>query len=622
MRLSSSPSDGAGGPSARAPVGGDTDRTGLAGGVPAAGDPAGPSDGVPAGADPTGPSDGTPARGDRAGPSDGTPVRGDRAGLFDGTPARGDRAGLFDGVLAAGDVRVAVGDAAWVRAMLDAEAALARAAARCGLATAADADAVTAACAHLDVDPGELGAEAAGTGNPVVPLLTRLRAAVPGTSAALVHRGATSQDIVDTAAMLVAHRALVPLLADLTAAAQLTAALAERHRGTVMAGRTLLQQALPTTFGLVAAGWLTGLDSARRRLVEVREHRLAAQLGGAAGTLAAYGDTPDPAGDDPTPTTPDPAANHPAPATRRDALRPADDPPFTTPGPAANSPAPTTRREVPSPAGGDSAATAPAPAANNPAPTTPGPDTDDPELAAHRAAAPGADPGVRMLAAFSAEVGLPEPDLPWHTERTRIADLAGALGAAAGAIAKVARDLVLLAQTEVGEVAEGGDGGGSSTLPHKHNPIAAVSAAAAAAQAPGLVATLLTAMAHEHQRAAGNWHAEWQPLRALLTATGSAAHQLRRALADLRVDAGRMRANLELTHGALLAERVAGALGPALGAGAHATVRAAVARGELATDPAVTAHLDPARLAELLAPETYVGSADALIDRALRAAQR
>ena len=227
-----------------------------------------------------------------------------------------------------------------------------------------------------------------------------------------------------------------------------------------------------------------------------------------------------------------------------------------------------------------------------------------------------------MLAAFSAEVGLAEPELPWHTERTRIADLAGALGAAAGAIAKVARDLTLFAQTEVGELAEAGDAGGSSTLPHKHNPIAAISAAAAAAQAPGLVATLLAAMAHEHQRAAGSWHAEWQPLRALLVATGSAAHQLRRALTGLRVDTGRMRANLDLTHGALLAERVAGALRPALGTEAHAVVRAAVARGALATDPAITAHLDPATLAGLLAPETYRGSADALIDRALKAARR
>jgi 3-carboxy-cis,cis-muconate cycloisomerase len=405
--------------------------------------------------------------------------------------------------------------------MLDAEAALARAAARTGLASSADAEAVAAACADLDVDPGELGAEAAGTGNPVVPLIKRLRAAVPGDAAQLVHRGATSQDIVDTAAMLVAHRALGPLLADLGAAADLAAALADRHRGTLIAGRTLLQQALPTTFGLVAAGWLTGLDSARRRLVEVRDHRLAAQLGGAAGTLAAYDET----------------------------------------GPA-------------------------------------------------------------LVAAYSAELGLAEPELPWHTERTRVADLAGALGSAAGALAKVARDLTLHAQTEVGEVAEGGDAGGSSTLPHKHNPIRAISAAAAAAQAPGLVATLLAAMPQEHQRAAGGWHAEWRPLRALLESTGSAAFQLRAALDGLQVDVDRMRANLDLTRGALLAERVAAALRPALGTKAHDVVREAIERGDLSDDPAIGAHLSPGRLAVLLDPATYVGSADALIDRALRAAGR
>ena len=429
--------------------------------------------------------------------------------------------GLFDGVLAAGRVRAEVGDAAWVRAMLDAEAALARAAARVGLAPAADAEAVAAACAGLRVDPGELGAEAAGTGNPVVPLIKRLRAAVPGDAALLVHRGATSQDIVDTAAMLVAHRALGPLLADLNAAAGLAAGLAERHRGTLIAGRTLLQQALPSTFGLVAAGWLSGLDSAARRLAEVRDRRLAAQLGGAAGTLAGY-----------------------------DAAGPA------------------------------------------------------------------------LVAAYSAELGLAEPELPWHTERTRVADLAGALGTAAGAIAKVARDLTLHAQTEVGEVAEGGGAGGSSTLPHKHNPIRAISAAAAAAQAPGLVATLLAAMPQEHQRAAGGWHAEWRPLRALLESTGSAACQLRAALDGLRVDAARMRANLDLTRGALLAERVAGALRPALGTKAHDVVREAVARGDLGTDPEIGALLSPERLAELLDPATYLGSSDALIDRALRAAGR
>jgi 3-carboxy-cis,cis-muconate cycloisomerase len=457
--------------------------------------------------------------------------------------------GLFDGVLAAGPVHAATTDAAWVRALLDAEAALARAAARTGLATTADAAAVLTACAGLEVDPGALGAEAAATGTPVVPLVERIRAAVPGPAAALVHRGATSQDIMDTATMLVARRAVSALLADLGAAVDMTAELADRHRGTLMAGRTLLQQALPTTFGLVAAGWLTGLDAARRRLTEVRDHRLAAQLGGAAGTLAAY--------------APEAAAGPEAAAAG----------PETAAGPEAS-------------------------------------------------AGPEADLGVLMLAAFSAELGLAEPDLPWHTERTRIADLAGALGSAAGAIAKVARDLILLAQTEVGEVAEGGDGGGSSTLPHKHNPVRAISAAAAAAQAPGLVATLLAAMPHEHQRAAGNWHAEWQPLRSLLRSAGSAAFQLRAALDGLRVDTGRMRANLDLTHGALLAERVAGALRPALGSEAHAVVAGAVARGDLAGDPAITAHLGPDRLAGLLDPAGYTGSAGALIDRALRAARR
>jgi len=133
--------------------------------------------------------------------------------------------------------------------------------------------------------------------------------------------------------------------------------------------------------------------------------------------------------------------------------------------------------------------------------------------------------------------------LPWHTDRTRIGDLAGALGTAAGAVGKVARDVTLLAQTEVGEVTEGRPGG-SSSMPHKRNPVAAVSALAGAAQAPGLVATLLAAMPQELQRAAGGWHAEWRPLRELLTATGSAAAWLHDCLENLVVHPDRMRANL------------------------------------------------------------------------------
>ena len=326
---------------------------------------------------------------------------------------------------------------------------------------------------------------------------------------------ATSQDVVDSAAMLVARRALDVVLDDLGGAASAAARLAREHRATVMAGRTLLQQAVPVTFGLKAAGWLAALDDSAQRLRAARDTGLAAQLGGAAGTLAALGD--------------------------------------------------------------------------------------------------GA---LDVLARFAAELGLAEPVVPWHTARTRIADLAGALGGACGVMAKVAGDVVLLSQTEVGEVREGGDRGGSSTMPHKRNPVAAISALAGARQAPGLVATLLAAMEHEHERAAGAWHAEWAPLRALLLATGSAAAWLRDCLANLEVDPERMRANLD---DALLAERVARALAGVLGReAADETVRAALAEGRpLAL--AAREHLDSEDVDRLLDPATYLGATDALIDRALAA---
>ena len=445
-------------------------------------------------------------------------------------PSAASGGGLFGGVLARGRVAAEVSDAAWLRAMLDVEAALARAQARAGLLSDADAGAIAAAAA----DPGRfdadaIGAEAAPSGNPVVPLVKALTDAVEGTAAGHVHAGATSQDVLDSAAMLVAHRALGPHLEDLDAAADAPAALAEEHATTVMAGRTLLQQAPPVTFGLKAATWLTGLDEAAARLHEVRRTRLAVQFGGAAGTLASTGEA-----------------------------------------------------------------------------------------------------GPEVLAHLADELGLAEPVLPWHTIRTRPADLAGALGAAAGVIAKAGRDVVLLAQTEVGEIREGVPGrGGSSTLPHKRNPVAAISAVAAATRAPGLVATLLGAMAHEHERAAGPWHAEWRPFSDLLETVGSAAAWLRDCLEHLEVDAARMRANLGLTHGALLAERVTTALAGDLGRhAAHEVVQAAAREAfasnrpladVLAATEEVSARLDPAEIARLLDPAGYLGATDELIRRALRA---
>jgi 3-carboxy-cis,cis-muconate cycloisomerase len=331
---------------------------------------------------------------------------------------------MFDGVLARGRVAPAVADEAWLRAMIEAEVALAWAR---GL-PAEIAEGIAAA----RVDIRELGERAAESGNPVVPLVAALREQLGPE----VHRGATSQDILDTAAMLVARDALVPLREDVGAAADAAARLAADHRATPTIGRTLLQHALLTTFGLKAAGWMSGLDAAGRRLAAFRP---TAQLGGPVGTL--------------------------------DGL------------------------------------------------------------------------GPEVLARFATSLGLDEPALPWHTERTRIAELAGALGMAAGAVAKAAGDVVLLAQTEVGEVREAASGG-SSSMPHKRNPIAAISARACARQAPGLVSTLLAAMEHEHERAAGAWHAEWAPLRALLVATGSAAAWLRTCLEGLQVDTERMRANV------------------------------------------------------------------------------
>jgi 3-carboxy-cis,cis-muconate cycloisomerase len=236
--------------------------------------------------------------------------------------------------------------------------------------------------------------------------------------------------------------------------------------------------------------------------------------------------------------------------------------------------------------------------------------------------------GPAVLGYLGEELGLVVPVLPWHATRGRVAELAGALGAGAGAVAKVARDVTLLAQTEVGEVREG-KAGGSSTMPHKQNPVAAVAAAACAARAPGLVATLLAAMAQEHQRAAGAWHAEQRPLSDLLEATGSAAAWLRECLEGLEVDAGRMRANLDATGGLLLAERVTGALAPSLGRlAAHDLVAAACDEavasrrplaGVLGARPEIRARLAPAEIAALLDPAGYLGSAGVFIDRALAA---
>jgi 3-carboxy-cis,cis-muconate cycloisomerase len=342
---------------------------------------------------------------------------------------------LFGPMFVPDALREALSDEAYLAAMLRFEAALAVAEARAGVIPEDAAEAVAAACDPARFDIAEIGRAAVSSATPVVPLAKALREA-----SSYAHWGATSQDALDTATMLVARDALALIRAELDGVAEAAARLAEEHRDTVMAGRTLLQQALPVTFGLKAAGWLVAVLDARRRLLSAP---LAVQLGGAAGTLAAFG--------------------------------------------AA---------------------------------------------------------GPQVLAGLAQELGLEAPDMPWHAARGRIGELAGALAVTAGALGKAAGDVVLLAQTEVGEVTEA-SGGGSSAMPHKRNPAAAVRTRACAQQAVAAASALLAAAGHEHERAAGAWQAEWLPLRAALGFTGGAAAALRESLAGLQVHPERMRANLD-----------------------------------------------------------------------------
>ncbi|CAM5344078.1 3-carboxy-cis,cis-muconate cycloisomerase [Streptomyces canus] len=418
----------------------------------------------------------------------------------------------------------ATADGAYLQALLDAEAALTRVQARLGLAPEGAADAVTEA-AHADrFDVRSLADRARGGGNPVIPLVADLTEAVGEAYGPYVHRGATSQDILDTAAMLVAARTLDLVLADLHRVQQALARLAAEHRDTAMPGRTLTQHAVPTTFGLKAAGWRALVLDARDRVAAVRDS-LPAQLGGAAGTLAAF-------------------------------------------------------------------------------------------------TVYGSEDAQALTAAFATEVGLRAPLLPWHTLRTPIADLAGCLAFTAGALGKIAADVLVLGRTEIAEIAEG-SGGGSSAMPHKANPVRSTLIAAAARRAPQLAATLYGSLTAEDERPAGAWHAEWEPLRDLLRLVGGAARDAAELTEGLRVHAGTMREHLDLTHGLIVSERLSAELAPVLG---RARAKA------LLTDLAKRTYAEDLALGELLArepelkdidlgaltdPARYTGSAGALTDRAL-----
>ncbi|HKD97779.1 MAG TPA: lyase family protein [Micromonosporaceae bacterium] len=340
-------------------------------------------------------------------------------------------------------VNACLDDHALLQAMLDTEAALATACAMVGLIPERAATTIGARCRAEFFDTTSIGQRTALHATPVVPLVADLRAALPEEMRGYVHLGATSQDILDTATCLIARDALQVILSYFDAVAEALAFLAERHAADVQIGRTLLQHAEPTTFGLVCAGWLTGVDDARARLARVVSERLAAQVGGPVGNRAAYG-------------------------------------------------------------------------------------PHGPVVACH----------VAQL------LDLADPVLPWHSDRQRTGELAAAVALAAGALATIGRNVVLLAQTELAEVAEG-SAGGSSSMPHKRNPARGVQVVAGARQIAPLAAGVLAGMDGEAQRAAGTWQAELPALRRMLSLLGGAALHTRELVTGLRVDAARMRATVE-----------------------------------------------------------------------------
>ncbi len=237
--------------------------------------------------------------------------------------------------------------------------------------------------------------------------------------------------------------------------------------------------------------------------------------------------------------------------------------------------------------------------------------------------------GLDVEAALAADLGLAIADAPWHTQRDTICEVATALGLVTSTLGKLARDLSLLAQTEVAEVFEAASPGrgGSSTMPHKRNPVGAAVALAAAVQVPGLVSTMLTAAVQEHERGLGDWPAEWDTLPQIAMLAAGALEAISSTVAGLDVDAQRMAMNLDITQGQIMAEAIQMALAPALGRDvAHSLVGAACKRAVadrrhlrdvLLDEPKVRAVLDAAALARLFEPLSYLGSADAFIERVL-----
>ena len=421
---------------------------------------------------------------------------------------------IFDRFLASADSLRALDERAFVQAMLDFEAALARAQSDIGAIPPGVGEAVAAACRAERFDVDAIVADGARAGTLAIPLVKQLTARVAAQqadAALFVHWGATSQDVLDTAQVMVARDVLALVDRDLSALIAALLELAEQHGDAPMLGRTLMQPAQVISFGFKLAAWIAPLVRVQARLRAAGAAALQLQLGGAVGTRAAMGEH-----------------------------------------------------------------------------------------------------GAAVVAHMARSLQLREPAAAWHTQRDEIVALACELGLLAGSLGKIAKDVSLMAQGEVGELAEpsGGGRGGSSTMPHKRNPVAAMVALSAALRAPQHVAAMLAAMPQEHERGLGNWQAELAEFGALLACTHGSLAALAQAATGLQVDRGRMARNIEALQGLVFAEALAMRAAREIGkADAHHWVESlsqqAVARGAhlrdvaaaaLATDERLRARITPVEL--------------------------
>jgi 3-carboxy-cis,cis-muconate cycloisomerase len=436
---------------------------------------------------------------------------------------------LFDDLFSFKELQEILSDERRIQRMLDFEAGLAKAEACAGAIPEGAARKIAEHCHVERFDLALIAKRAARSGNiaiPLVKLLTEAVATEDQDAARFVHWGATSQDVIDTGFILQLRDALSAIEKDLADLSATLAKLATEHRTTPMVARTWMQQALPTTFGFVVAGWLDALLQHRQRLTESRPRILVLQFGGAVGTLAA--------------------------------LR---------------------------------------------------------------------GRGSTIAKLLAEELRLTLPVAPWHARRDHIAEAAMILGLIAGTLGKIARDISLHSQTEVAELfeptAEGR--GGSSTMPHKQNPVTCAVVLAAATRIPSLVGTILSAMPQEYERGLGGWHAEWETLPEIVRLAGGALHHLANMLPTLRVDTDRMRQNLEITHGLIFAEVVSLALADRMGKmPAHLLLEAATKKAResnrhlkdvLREGPGVHGHLTPADLDSLFDVRNYLGNAEEFVDQ-------